>query len=317
MIKTLIICESKYGTTKKAAETLSLILGPSKVISCSEFNEEYKKYDFFVLGSPVYMESLDEKIIRFAIENRDLLKIKKVALFCTCLAKSKSKQYFKEITSILRSECIVTAKAIGGILKLKELDKEDMELLLSFSEKTNIVLKDADFYDIKEIVELGLDIKNFRDKMIPAAPYLKIKSLLEEFLNCHNTCTLSTGFNGRVRGTPIEYTYKNGYIYLFSEGGQKFANILLNQEVSISVYDEYVNMTKLAGVQMDGKALIVEYGSKEYCDIAQMKGFKVEELLKLPIKMNIIKVKLIRAEFLYSKFKTMGYEAKQIFEFKE
>lgn len=315
MKKTLIICESKYGTTKKAADTLALILGPSKVISCNEFNEEYKNYDLFVLGSPIYMESFDEKIIRFVIEKRDFLRTKKIALFCTCLAKSKEKEYFKQITSILEKESLVTAKALGGALKLKELEKEDMNLLISFSEKAKVALKDADFYDVKEVVDLGLEIKGFRDKIISTAPYLKVKFLLEEFLKCHNTCTLSTSFNERVRGTPIEYTYKDGYIYFFSEGGEKFANILLNENVSISIYDNYENMTKLAGVQIFGKAHIVPHGSKEYCDIAQIKGLNVEQLLKLPVKMNIIKTKLIRAEILFSKFKTMGYDTRQIFNF--
>ncbi|SKA84995.1 Protoporphyrinogen IX oxidase, menaquinone-dependent (flavodoxin domain) [Caloramator quimbayensis] len=317
MIKTLIIYESRYGTTKKISEYMGLILGPANIINVKEFNEEHKKYDFIILGSPIYIESFEESMIRFVVENRDFLINKKVVLFCTCLNKNNNINYFKEIKSLLGSECIVMAKALGGKLKLNELKDEDYKILDSFSKETGITLKDADIFNLKEIIEFALDVKRYKDSLIPAAPVSKVKFLLEEFLNCHNTCTLSTGCDKRVRGTPIEYIYKEGHIYFFSEGGEKFANILLNENVSISIYDNYENMTKLAGVQISGKASIVEYGEKEYCKIAQMKGFKVEQLLQLPIKMNIIKVKLERAEVLYSKFKNMGYDSKQIYEFNQ
>lgn len=317
MVKTLIIYESRYGMTKKISEYIGIILGSANIINVKEFNEEHKKYDFFILGSPIYSESFEENIIRFVVENRDFLIKKKIVLFCTCLNKSNNIDYFKEIKSILGSECIIKTKALGGKLNLNELSKEDYDILNSFSKETGITLKDADTFDLKELIEFALDVKKYKDSLIPSAPASKIKFLLEEFLNCHNTCTLSTACDGRVRGTPIEYIYKDGHIYFFSEGGEKFANILLNENVSISIYDDYENMTKLAGVQISGKASIVKYGEKEYCKIAQMKGFKVEQLLQLPIKMNIIKVKLERAEFLYSKFKTMGYDTKQIYEFNE
>ncbi len=54
MQKTLIIYESKYGTTEKIAKYLSLVLGPAKYCKTTEFNGEYKDFNLIILGSPIY-----------------------------------------------------------------------------------------------------------------------------------------------------------------------------------------------------------------------------------------------------------------------
>ncbi|EYE87965.1 flavin-nucleotide-binding protein [Fervidicella metallireducens AeB] len=138
---------------------------------------------------------------------------------------------------------------------------------------------------------------------------------MEEFLNCHSTCTLSTASNKRVRGTPIEYNYKNNYIYLLTEGGEKFCNLLKNCSVSVSVYDNFQGMGKLAGMQIQGEAFLIDEKSREYKDVLNLRGINYENIIKLPITMNIIKIKLLKAEFIYSKFKSLGYDSKQIYYF--
>lgn len=141
-----------------------------------------------------------------------------------------------------------------------------------------------------------------------------LKSIVDEFLRSHNTCTLSTSFNGRVRATPIEYNHFNGHIYLLSEGGEKFANILLNGNVSLAIYEDYTSMNNLAGMQISGTASLVE-DSAEFKDIIKMKGLNFEFIKNLPINMNILKIEILKIEFLYSKFKERGYEARQVIKF--
>lgn len=147
-------------------------------------------------------------------------------------------------------------------------------------------------------------------------PREELKSAIEDFLLSHNTCTLSTGTKDCVRGTPIEYSYKNGCVYFVTEGGMKFANLLLNNNVSISIYDSYSGMGKLSGMQLSGKAYILENGSLEYKKVFELKNIPYEQILKLPIIMNVIKVKIDMVEFLCSKFKEMGYDSKQVYYLK-
>lgn len=79
MQRTLLIYESKYGTTKKIARYLSMILGPAKYCRTNEFGDLYKDFDFIVIGSPVYSGKLEPKIYEFVENNLDWLKKKSVA----------------------------------------------------------------------------------------------------------------------------------------------------------------------------------------------------------------------------------------------
>ena len=53
---------------------------------------------------------------------------------------------------------------------------------------------------------------------------------------------------------------------------------------------------------------------EEYREIIETKGLNINFIEKMPVNMNIMKIKIEKIEFLYSKFKKMGYETKQILE---
>lgn len=67
-------------------------------------------------------------------------------------------------------------------------------------------------------------------------------------LKNHNTCALASAHDGSVRATPVEYVYMDKCMYIISEGGEKFLNILFNLNVSVAIYDAYKNMNELAGM---------------------------------------------------------------------
>ena len=100
---------------------------------------------------------------------------------------------------------------------------------------------------------------------------------------------------------------------MLSEGGEKFANLLLNNKVSLAVYEGYTGMNYLAGMQITGIASLIDKNEDEYKDVIAMKGLNLNFINNMSVDMNIIKIKILKIEFLYSKFKKMGYEPKQIF----
>ena len=313
MQKTLIIYESKYGTTEKIAKYLSLVLGPAKYCKTSEFKDEYMDFDLILIGSPIYSGKIVPKIADFIEKNINRLKTKKIALFCTCISTKDGNENLTKIEKILGK--VITKRALGGILKHNKLDEEDSQALKEFSEKIGFTFDDTDNFNLEDIINYGLELKSLKDDLIPLMPSLQLKNLIEEFLDSHNTCTLSTSYKERVRSTPIEYTYNNCYIYLISEGGEKFANLLLNNNVSIAVYEDYIGMNNLAGMQITGIASLIERNENEYKDVITMKGLNLNFINNMAVNMNIIKIKISEIEFLYSKFKKMGYEPKQIFIF--
>lgn len=134
---------------------------------------------------------------------------------------------------------------------------------------------------------------------------------IEKFILAHNTCALATGCGDFVRCTPIEYNYKDGRFWMFSEGGMKFRALENNKNVCLAIYDSYVGFGKLSGMQITGTAELVEPWTGEYMDLLEFKKIPAENLKKLPVTMHLIKVTPTRIDFLCSEFKKLGFDSRQ------
>lgn len=134
---------------------------------------------------------------------------------------------------------------------------------------------------------------------------------IEKFLSAHNTCALATGCGDFVRCTPIEYTYKGGRFWMFSEGGLKFRGLEGNKNICIAIYDSYTSFGHLRGMQISGTAELVEPWTGEYMDLLAFKKIPSESLKKLPTTLYLIKVTPTRIDFLCSEFKKLGFDSRQ------
>lgn len=313
MIRTLVVYSSKYGSTRDAARIISLINGPAMYCSVDEFKPEYKEFENIVIGSPLIQEKLEPSIIEFAGNNREWLKEKPVSLFCTCLDKNGGLDQLRSLEKFIDIKA-VSMKALGGRLIVNQLDETDTELIKKFLDLVNLPFEDMDFYKEEEIIEYSMKLKHLAEKNIVAVDHDPLKIVIDEFLSSHNTCTLATCHLNSVRSTPIEYNYYNGFLYLLTEGGEKFANLLLNKNVSISIYEEFNGMDNLRGMQITGHAVLIE-DKEEYNSLLDFKGLKSEFIKSMPIKMNMIKIIPNKIEFLNSQFKKNGYSAKQIYDY--
>ena len=313
MLRTLILYSGKYGTTKEVAKTIAMITGPARFCEVEEFNDEYKDFDFVVIGSPVYQEKLDPSIVQFVKENKEWLNKKPVAVYCTCLDKNGGLKELNEL-SLTADMKFLSLKAIGGRLILDKLDEKDYEAIKTFLDTVKLPFEDMDFYNTDEVINYALKLKSTKEKLLDKIDNQELIKAVDEFLNSHNTCTLATCHNNRVRSTPIEYNYFNNHLYLLSEGGEKFSNLLVNDNVSVSIYDAFTGMNSLAGMQITGKASIVDHDADEYGNVLELKGLYVDAIKALPVDMNMIKIVVDRIEFLNSKFAKDG-DAKQILNY--
>lgn len=307
---TNIIYESKYGSTKEIAKNLAMILGPAKYCTTEEWKEEYKNCEYIVIGSPVYSEKIHPKIYDFVYRNSYWLKMKKVFLFCVNLMQKGGDRYLESLNNIL-GDCVVSSQVLGGKLILDNLDSEDYQKMKNFTKVYGVPFQDVDLYNLNKISEYGLSIRKHRDYIIKM-PREELKAYVEKFLAEHNTCALSTGYNNLVRCTPLEYTYDDGYMYILSEGGFKFANLLLNDNVSISIYEPFQGMNTLLGMQITGKAKIIEDGCEEYK--AYLEYRKINED-KLPSPLHLIRIEVECAEILSHELNKMGYGVKHYYKF--
>ena len=188
------------------------------------------------------------------------------------------------------------------------------ELIKKFLDLVNLPFEDMDFYKEEEVIQYSMKLKYLAEKIIVPLNHEKLKIAIDEFLSSHNTCTLATCHLDSVRSTPIEYSYYNGFLYLLTEGGEKFANILLNKNVSVSIYEDYNGMNNIKRMQITGHAVIIK-DDEEFDGVLEFKGLNIEFIRSMSIKMNIVKIIPDKIEYLNSQFKTNGYNAKQIYNY--
>lgn len=133
----------------------------------------------------------------------------------------------------------------------------------------------------------------------------------QAFLAARRTCALATASGEFVRCTPLEYGWHDGALWIFSEGGQKFAALEHNRNVCVAVFDGYDGMGSLNGMQITGTAEIAAPFGAEYLRAAACKNIPVEALRKLPFVMNLIKITPQKMELLCSDFRRQGFDSRQ------
>ena len=133
----------------------------------------------------------------------------------------------------------------------------------------------------------------------------ELKKKIVECLADNKICTLATCLNNIPRSTPLRYRSKDLTIYILTEGGMKVKNIRGNPSVSVSLYGDYSGFQSVKGLQIWGKAEIID--PKEGDKYPQAREIinveEREDLKKLGIKdvrpdMKIIKIETERARYL-------------------
>lgn len=145
-------------------------------------------------------------------------------------------------------------------------------------------------------------------------PKDELRAAVESFLSSHNTCALACGAGDFVRCTPLEYSYRDGAIWIFSEGGLKFRALRRNPNVSLAVFEPYSGFGKLTSVQITGTATIVDPDSPEFASAAAEKGLPSDMLDRLRSRLHLIKIVPSRIDYLCSELKARGYDPRQWLE---
>jgi hypothetical protein len=131
------------------------------------------------------------------------------------------------------------------------------------------------------------------------------------FLHSHRVCAFACAAGDFVRCTPLEYTYANGSVYIFSEGGLKFRALRSNPHVCLAVYEDHPQFGKLKGLQISGIAELIEPWSEEYLSLLQIRGIPADSLKKLPSEMYLIKVIPGKFDLLNSDLRQRGFSSRQ------
>ena len=309
---TLILYESTYGIGEIVANSICPVLGPAKSFDINDIPQNIKYYSNIVLIFSFYEQDDYEKILKYIENNKDDFNKKRVAIVCIGISKIECLNKIDKMKTILNKQDAFS-KFIKEEIFMNKLSDEDKDKIKSCYLKYGIPFSDLEQIDDSEILRLSEDMREYFNTPQFIPPVNVTKKEIESFLTNKNTCTLATGYGEFVRATPLEYIYYNGNIYIISEGGLKFIGLSKNNKVSLCVYEDYKNMNNLCGLQISGEAEILKPWSDEYMDVLNRKDLKIENISKLPFDMNVIKIIPTKYEFLYSKFKNLGFDSKQIY----
>ena len=146
----------------------------------------------------------------------------------------------------------------------------------------------------------------------------QLKPTVEEYLSAGSVCALATGTGDYVRCTPLEYSFHDGKFWIFTEGGEKFVGLEKNDKVSLAVFDKNPSFGELKSVQVMGKAAIITPMSAGYVAHAEYKKVPAAVLRKLFDQgrpMHLIRIAPVRMDVLFSEFKKLGYDARQVLDY--
>ena len=315
MKTSLMLYETYYGISKKVSDIFSKIIGNSKVLTISTKVEDISVYDniFFIFSFHGYETA--EKTKEYIKKVRDIIKDKKIILIGVGLYKKDIENYSKSICDILSRKADYM-EFIEGELRVNKLTDKDKEVLEKFLTTQNIKLMDMGKFKVKECCDLAAKYREIIYTPSKKADDKIIDESISKFLLAHNTCALATTDGENVRVTPIEYIYYKNSLYFITEGGLKFKGILQNSNISVCIYEEFKGMNNIKGLQITGKASVIDIGNEEYKEVLVKRNLKYENITKIPINMNMVKMEISKYEFLNSEFKSLGYDTNQKLEIK-
>jgi flavodoxin/uncharacterized protein YhbP (UPF0306 family) len=312
MRNTLFISEGHYGNSKKVAEILALVVGYGKNVYISDAPKDISRYDSLVLIFSFYGDCTAEKLKKYLLTKKDLLKKKRIGVVGIGLCEKDIDNYVLGIENIIGKK-IDVVDFIQGEIKVDKLDGKDKKTLEEFIKKNQKELVDMGCFEEKKVFETAEKISGVLNRPIKEFDRKDLFREINKFIVDNNTCTLATGCGDYVRNTPIEYIYCNNNFYFISEGGFKFRGILQNSNVSIAIFNNYTSMNELKGIQISGKSEIIPCWSEEYIQVINFKGLNINALRNLPVDLNLIKVVPQVFEFLNTDFKTNGMDSKQYY----
>lgn len=167
--KIALIYATRYGSTKDTAQWISqgldrdIDLWDIKDISN---NDIVKEYDMLIIGSGVWIDGVDKKLLKFLASQNKEIKDKVIASFIVCGTTKKDKsgkerieQYFRKFHEPLDKRPVLN-EYFGGRLIIDRLNEKDRILLENFYKK---VLKRKfvswDRTDPKKAIHFGNKMK--------------------------------------------------------------------------------------------------------------------------------------------------------------
>lgn len=159
----------------------------------------------------------------------------------------------------------------------------------------------------------------WKNKVDKVAPEELIVSTISGLLGNFRHCTLATASDLGVDATPVHYVYVDDFVYIFSEGGEKFTHLEKNKNVCVSIYNSDGDFGNIHSVQLYGESTFVDVMNDEYMKVVENSVYKLnKDYLKNRAEkgepLYLIKIIPERFKITDSDFKKNGFDINQVFE---
>ncbi len=150
-------------------------------------------------------------------------------------------------------------------------------------------------------------------QMDPDALY----SWIHTYLSSHKILALATSAKKFIRCTPLEYTWHDDALWIFTEGGLKFRGLRENRHVAATIFDENPSFGELQSIQIEGQIQIPELFGDIYRKEAAFRHLPIHTLQNLSEPMWLLQLIPTEITCLNSHFKKEGFQSRQIWKSKE
>jgi len=281
MARTLILFEGDTDAMLATVRQFSLILAPCRYYRISDFTTDLTEADdVFLIGGSADAGVVDNRVTEFVETNRDWLNGRTVALF------SSGAGTRQPIEAML-----------GGVFASESIDGED------------------GLPDIQRTIDYALKLRAMAEASKSLVPAAELLAQIEEVIASERYCTLCTGFGSEVRGSVISQVYRDGGFYFFCEGSLKYATLLRNDNVCVTIVKEHRGQPHPAALQIFGKARIIYPDSDEYRAFTETRGSNYERIIKGRILLNGIKMEIESVTMYWSHWRKLGYHPRQTYVF--
>ena len=151
--------------------------------------------------------------------------------------------------------------------------------------------------------------KKFNITLVDSISEREFEKEIASYLNQHNVLHLATCRDNEPRSTPLEYFSNGMTVYIFSEGGGKFANLRENAKVSYSIADPYEpaeNFFGAVGLQVWGIASTFKKnddpkryeGIRQYSRNAEVLKKQGLEQMAQAVNFNVITIEPLKIRYL-------------------
>lgn len=133
-MKTAIVYVTRSGSTEQAALRLAELMGGAELINISKKKAASKcdisGYDTVIIGTPIRMGQLEQNVVSFVSNNRELLEGKKLGFFILNFFTEHTEEYLETLfPTSLRAEK-ASFGALLDINRLHGMDKMMMKMVI-------------------------------------------------------------------------------------------------------------------------------------------------------------------------------------------